>query len=89
MKQTQNSIKTKKIGVGHYEFNYNGQKFEIVNHDFLQGFTWQCRQMDSLIATETKRSKSVLIYELKDWLLEDFFTEKEYWTIEIDKNGLF
>lgn len=89
MKQTQNTIKTKKIGRGHYEFNHNGQRFEIVNHDDLIGYTWQCRHMDSLTATETKHSKSYLMSELKDWLLEDFFTGKEYWDVKIDENGLF
>ena len=82
-------IKTKKVAKGHYQFTYNGEQFEIVNNEGLYGFTWNCKHMDSLTATETKVSKSYLFEELVDYLLEDFFTDKEYWTIKLTEDGLF
>ena len=90
MKQTQMTLKTKKISKGHYEFTYDGEVFKIVNNEGLYGFTWNCVHVKTGVATETKISKSYLIDELSDFLLDDFFTyEKEFWPIQVDENGLF
>ena len=82
-------IKTKKVAKGHYQFTYNGEVFDIKNNEGLLGFTWNCVHASSRKATECKSSKSDLMFDLNDYILEDFFTDKEYWPITIDENGLF
>ena len=82
-------LTTKKIAKGIYGFTYNGENFEIRNNEGLIGFTWNCLHVQSRKATETKPSKTYLTQDLVDYLLEDFFTDKDYWIIEVDENGNF